>query len=72
MSDRRAKGYRYRDEVLLHFALNSFLMGGRRFYETTNENFPGVFPCVRTIETKLKKFDTSAPEGQERTNGSCW
>lgn len=37
---------------------------GRRFYETTNANFLGVFPCVRTVEKKLKKFDTSPPEGQ--------
>lgn len=29
MSGRRAKGDRYRDEVLLHFSLNSFLVGSR-------------------------------------------
>jgi hypothetical protein len=41
----------------------AFLSGGRRFYEIQSANLHGVYPCVRTIQTQLKKLDFSVPEG---------
>jgi len=64
MAKKKSGGYRYEDKVLLDFALNSYLLGGRKFYEVMCSNFPGVFPYVRTVQRTLKKFDNSAPEGQ--------
>ena len=59
------RGHRYNDPFLLRFSMNSFLLGGRLFYEILQANLgKGVFPSVRCIETKLAEFDVSVPKGQ--------
>jgi len=40
-----------------------FLNGGRVNYENQHANKPGVYPSVRSIESQLKDFDLSVPEG---------
>ncbi len=43
--------------------MNSWILGGRQFYEILHANLDGAFPCPRTIETKLAEFDASVKEG---------
>ena len=58
-------GYRYDKDIgLLHFAMYSYIQGGRKFYEVLSANFEGVFPSCRTIERKLSSFPKSVPEGE--------
>jgi hypothetical protein len=58
-------GYRYDKDIgLLHFAMYSYIQGGRKFYEVLSANFEGVFPSCRTIERKLSSFHKSVPEGE--------
>ena len=39
-------------------------MAGRKFYEIMHQNFRGAFPCTRTIENKIAKFELSLREGE--------
>ncbi|KAK4022794.1 hypothetical protein OUZ56_008242 [Daphnia magna] len=58
-------GYRYDKDIgLLHFAMYSYIQGGRKFYEVLSANFEGIFPSCRTIERKLSSFHKSVPEGE--------
>jgi hypothetical protein len=61
--EKQKNGFIYSDDVLNTFCMLAFLTGGRRFYEIQSANFPGVYPSVRTIQTHLKKYDFSVPEG---------
>ena len=62
---RGKNGHRYTDAVLLRFAMNSFLLGGRRFYEILHANCgKGVYPCPSTIEKKIAEFDIPVKEGE--------
>ena len=63
MKTKNKNEFRYTDAVLNTFCMLAFLTGGRRFYEIQIANFPGVYPSVRTIQTHLKKYDFSVPEG---------
>jgi hypothetical protein len=69
METKKKNGFRYRDDVLNTFCMLAFLTGGRRFYEMQSENFPGIYPNVRTIQTYLKKYDFSVPEGTLNVTG---
>ena len=44
--------------------MNMWIVGGRESYEIWNANFPGVFPCPRSIESWLDDYDLSVREGQ--------
>ena len=58
-------GYRYDKDIgLLHFAMYSYIQGGRKFYEVLSANFEGVFPSCRTIERILSSYYKSEPEGE--------
>jgi hypothetical protein len=61
-SNNKAKGYRYMDEALNNFCLNTYILGARRMYEILYANFEGVFPSPRTMGNKLAKFQTFVPE----------
>lgn len=63
-SKKKAKGYRYMDEGLNNFCLNTYILGGRRMYEIFHANFKGVFPSPRTMGERLAKFQTFVPEGK--------
>lgn len=57
-SKKKAKGYRYLDEALNNFCLNTYILGGRRMYEILHANFKGVFPSPRTMGNKLAQLQT--------------
>lgn len=57
------KGRRYQDQVLVRFAINIWILGGRRTYEILYSNLQGAFPSPSTVQVKLSKFETSLIEG---------
>ena len=60
---KKAKGNRFQDPVLIRFAMNIWILGGRRAYEVLQSNFQGAFPSPRTIEIKLSKYESTIVEG---------
>ncbi len=62
-AEKKPRGFRYNDEVLLRFAMNSWIMGGRQFYEVLYENLD-AFPSPRTVQARIADYDDTVPEGQ--------
>lgn len=60
-----AKGHRINDTGLIRFALDLWIMAGRRTYEIVNANLPEVFPAPRSIEIKLSKYQMAVIEGNK-------
>ena len=60
---RTPRQFRYDDPVLERFALMAWILAGRRWYEVLNANFQGIFPCTRTIQSKLDAFESTSVEG---------
>lgn len=44
--------------------MNSFILSGRRYYEILHANFRGAFPSIRSIASKLQKYDMQLREGE--------
>jgi hypothetical protein len=65
-----AKGRRHNDEVLVRFAMNLWIMAGRRTYEILYSNLPGIFPTSRLVQIKLTKFQMSVVEGNRPLNNA--
>lgn len=61
---KKPNGLRYSDPVVERFAINAFILGGRRFYEILHANFRGAFPSIRSVASKLEKYDTNLKEGE--------
>ncbi len=69
LADEQAKkkknGHRFKDGVLLRFAMNVRLFSGRRSYEILHSNLgKGVFPAPSTIEKKLADYHIRVKEGE--------
>jgi len=58
------KGHRYKDNVLLDFSLNLWILGGPQTYEILYDNMPGVFPGPTVIQSKLEKYNASSMPGK--------
>ena len=62
---RKKNGHRFKDDVLLRFAMNVRLFSGRRAYEILHSNLgKGVFPAPSTIEKKLADYHIRVKEGE--------
>jgi len=58
---RKKNGHRFKDDVLLRFAMNVRLFSGRRAYEILHSNLgKGVFPAPSTIEKKTGRLPHSS------------
>ncbi|KAK4007844.1 hypothetical protein OUZ56_012995 [Daphnia magna] len=68
-SKKKSNGYRYMDQALNNFCLNTYILGGRRLYEIFHVNFKGVFPSPRTMGERLAKHQTFIPEGVVNVEG---
>jgi len=63
-SRKKKKGRRYNDPVLIDFALNIWILGGRHTYEILHDNMPGVLPSPTAIHRKLEKYNDSCVPGK--------
>lgn len=64
-SRKKKKGRRYNDPVLIDFALNIWILGGRHTYEILHDNMPGVLPSPTAIHRKLEKYNDSCVPGKK-------
>ena len=62
-SSKQKRGRRYKDRVLLDFALNMWIFGGRLVYEALHDNLPAVFPSPSVVQSKLTKYNSSCMSG---------
>ncbi len=66
---KKKNGHRFKDGVLLRFAMNVRLFSGRRSYEILHSNLgKGVFPAPSTIEKKLADYHIRVKEGEINLN----
>jgi hypothetical protein len=60
---KKANGRRFEDQVLKKFAVNLWIMGGRRCYEILQSNLLGVLPSSQTIHHEMAKYQMPVVDG---------
>jgi len=54
--EREPNGYRYNDETLIKYLMSSRIQSGKRHYEWSHANFPGVYPALSVIDEKINQY----------------